>query len=72
MQTHCKGFRKAVCGGIYRFEKNLPKCLPIANKYVILHFQNQQNYDNKKGHTNTISIVAGNGINAAVKYMVFG
>ena len=29
-------------------------------------------YDNQKGHTNTISIVAGKGRNAAVKYMVFG
>lgn len=44
----------------------------IKNKCVSLHFQNQQNYDNKKGHTNTIPIVAGNGRNAAVKYMVFG
>ena len=34
-----RNFGKRFGGGIYRFEKNLPKCLIIKNKYVILHFQ---------------------------------
>ena len=59
-----RDFGKRFDGVIYIFEKNLPKCLVIKNKCVLLHFQNQQNYDNKKGHTNTIPIVAGNGTNA--------
>ena len=67
-----RDFGKRFDGVIYIFEKNLPKCLVIKNKCVLLHFQNQQNYDNKKGHICTIPIVAGNGRNAAVKYLAFG